>query len=67
MTVAELIELLKTQPQELPVAYELYSDYALLETEAITVKELSVPRNDRWIESKRPDKPSQKYLVFPGN
>jgi hypothetical protein len=67
MTVAELIEFLKTQPQELPVAYAIYSEYALLEAGCIEVKELCRPRNDGWLEYKRPDKPSQKYLVFPGN
>jgi hypothetical protein len=67
MTVAELIEFLKTQPQDLPVAFAIYSEYALLETETITVKELSLPRNDGWVENKRPDKTSRQYLVFPGN
>jgi hypothetical protein len=67
MTVAELIEFLKTHPQDMPVAFAIYSEYALLDSEEIGVKELSLPRNDGWVEYKRPDKPSQKYLVFPGN
>jgi hypothetical protein len=67
MTVSELIEFLKTQPQDLPVAYAIYSEYALLESEDIVVRGLCLPREDGWVASKRPDRPSQQYLVFPGN
>ncbi len=67
MTVAELIEFLKTQPQELLVAYEIYSEQALLHKEEITVQEFCLPRDDDWIQNKRPDMPSQPYLLFPGN
>lgn len=67
MTVAELIEFLKTQPQSMLVAYKLYSDACLLDKENIKIEEWCTPRNDGWLQGLRPDKPSQMYLVFPGN
>ena len=67
MTVAELIEFLKTQPQGLQVAYCIHSEQALLETEDITVVALCEARADGWVPNARPDKPTQEYLVFPGN
>ena len=67
MTVAELIEFLKTQPQDLPVAYQYCSDYSLLEAKDIYIEKLSLPRNDGYIAAGRPDRGKQEYLVFPGN
>lgn len=67
MTVAEFIEYLKTQPQEIQVAYCLYSEHCLLDANDISVKELCERRNDGWLQNKRPDKPFIKYLVLPGN
>ena len=67
MTVAELIELLKSVPQDLPVAYELFSEQCLLEPSKIRIEELCFPREDGWIQDERPDKPTREYLVFPGN
>lgn len=67
MTVADLIEFLQKQPQDLPVAIEMYSEQCLLEAEEIKVKELCEPREDGWIHDKRADKPSRLYLLFPGN
>lgn len=67
MTVAEFIEYLKTQPQDLQVAYCIYSEYCLLETEEISVMEACVARPDGWIQYKRPDMPTQTYLMLPGN
>lgn len=67
MKVSELIEFLKTQPQDLQVAYRAYSEQAILKKEYIAVKELGEMRNDDWVHNKRPDKPTVKYLVFPGN
>lgn len=67
MTVAELIEFLKTHPQDMPVAINMYSETCMLDAKDITVRELSVSREDGWVHDKRPDKPSQLYLVFPGN
>ena len=67
MTVAELIEFLKTQPQDLLVVYQKYSEQALLEAKEIMVGEYCLPRPDGWVQYKRPDMPSQKYLAFPGN
>lgn len=67
VTVKELIEFLKNQPESLPVAFDIYSEYALLQLNHITVKSLQQNRPDGWIHDKRPDKPVIDYLVFPVN
>ncbi len=67
LTVSELIEFLKKQPQNLPVAYQRFSEQCLLEKHQIKIVELSHPRPDGWVEDPRPDKPSKKYLLLPGN
>lgn len=67
MTVNELIELLKTYPQDLLVAYEIHSEQCLLDAKDIKIKELCEPRSDGWVHDYRPDRPSIKYLVLPGN
>jgi hypothetical protein len=67
MTVAELITLLQTKPQELQVVYQLHSEYCLLEANLIDVERLCEPRPDGWVHDARPDKPTQEYLVLPGN
>lgn len=67
MTVAELINLLENQPQDLQVAFEMYSEQKLLEPDEISIVELCEPRSDGWIQNSRPDMPKRKYLLFPGN
>lgn len=67
MTLKELIEHLQTLPQDLQVAYNLYSEQCLLDKDQVAVEELSPLRPDGWIENKRPDKETQQYIVFPGN
>jgi hypothetical protein len=67
MTVTELIEFLKTRPQELQVAYRVYSEQCLLEAKDIELLDCCEPRPDGWVQSKRPDRPTQQYLLFPGN
>ena len=67
MTIAEFITFLKTQPQDLQVAYCCYSEQLLLEIEDIKIVELCEPRADGWVQSQRPDKPTQPYLLLPGN
>ena len=67
MTVAELIELLKTYPQDLPVCYQIYSEQCMLEPKDISVQSLCAEREDGWVANKRPDKPTVEYLVLPGN
>jgi hypothetical protein len=67
MTVKELIDFLQTQPQHLPVAYRLYSEQCLLRANAIKIASLCIPRPDGWVHDSRPDKPTQEYLLFPGN
>ena len=67
MTVADLVTFLQKQPQDLPVAFRICSEQAILEHQDIVVKHLSLPRPDGWVENARPDRPTQAYLVFPGN
>ena len=67
MTVSELIAYLQTQPQDLHVAYDIYSERSLLEARDIKIVEACIPRPDGWIQNKRPDMPTQMYLLFPGN
>ena len=65
--VKNLIEFLEKQDQELPVAYEIYSEQCLLKDGDIKIKSLCAPRADGWVANQRDDKPSIKYLVFPGD
>lgn len=67
MTVSELIEFLKKQPQDLQVVYQLYSEQCILQAREITVRELGEQRPDGWVHDARPDKPKRLYLSFPGN
>lgn len=67
ITVAQLIEYLQKQPQDLLVCHGMYSEQILLNTNQIIIVELSKPRPDSWIQDKRSDKDSQTYLKFPGN
>ncbi len=67
MTVAQLIEFLKTQRQDLQVAHYMMSEACLLEAEHIHEEDACVARPDGWVQNKRPDMPTQTYLMFPGN
>lgn len=67
MNVAELIEFLKTQPQDLQVIYQCCSEHNSLEVKDIFIGEACEARPDGWVANKRPDKPVIQYLVFPGN
>lgn len=67
MTVKDLIDLLATYPKDLPVAYRIYSEQCLLEAKDIDVVDLCYPRPDGWVQDKRPDMPTQQYLLLPGN
>lgn len=67
MKVSELIAFLQEQPQDVQVAYKMFSEQLLLDAEDIELVELCNPRDDGWIHSARPDKPKQTYLLFPGN
>lgn len=67
MTVSELIEFLQKQRQDMLVAYQIYSEYAVLEAKDIEIMELCMPRPDGWVHDARPDAEKQEYLVFPGN
>lgn len=67
MKVSELIEFLKTQPQDALIAYEKYSEYCAMGHEEIYVRTLCEPRPDGWVHDYRDDKPKALYVIFPGN
>lgn len=67
MTVKDFIEYLQEQPQDIKVAYYCCSEQCLLDTDDIDVMDLCEERIDGWIQNKRPDKKTEKYLVLPGN
>jgi hypothetical protein len=67
MTVKELIDFLKTQPQHLPVAYKCWSEQKLLEEWEVGIEDLCEPRPDGWVQNKRPDMKTTQYFVLPGN
>ncbi len=67
MTVAELIVILQSKPQHLPVVYRCYSEWNMLEEKEITVEALCHPRPDGWVHDKRPDKETMEFLTLPGN
>lgn len=66
-TVRELITFLATMPPDLPVCYQVYSEYCLLEIEQVAVRELGAARDDGWVPDKRPKEVGIKYLALPGN
>jgi hypothetical protein len=66
MTVAQLIAELQTFPQDLLVAYRLFSEHCLVEARSLGIVDLCYPRPDGWIQNKRPDMPTMKYLLLPG-
>ena len=67
MKVHELIELLRTYPQDLPVAYSCCSEQVLMEADQIEIQNLCEARPDGWIQNERPDKPTTQYVLLPGN
>lgn len=67
MTVAELIEALRKYPPDLPVCYSKFSEQCLLEEGNIRTDRFGLPRPDGWVPSERPGRPTQTYVLFPGN
>ncbi len=67
MKVKHLIKFLQSQPQNLDVAYCRYSEMCLLVKDDLFIMDGCEPRPDGWVPNARPDKPTKKYLVFPGN
>ena len=69
-TIRDLIAHLQTLDGTLPVAYELHSEYCLLNLEELFIKDLQPARADGWVHRVwhgQPALPTVKYLVFPGN
>ena len=67
MKVKDLIEFLKGQPQDVYVAYTIYSEQCLLEVDDIQLADCREPRPDGWVHHQRPDMPTTRYLLFPGH
>lgn len=76
MTVAELIEKLKTMPQEAVVIYALYSDYSALEADDIELhlasEEKVKYRGNRFSNVQSFEKAQEALdyrdvVIFPGN
>lgn len=67
MTVRELIRYLESFDQDLPIVYELHSEYRLLEAQNIRVRSLHPARNDGWVHSFDHTQHTVPYLIFPGN
>ncbi len=67
MTVHELITILQKYPQDIQVVYQCFSENCLLEEKDIETGNLCFPRPDGWVQNKRPDQPTQTYLILPGN
>jgi hypothetical protein len=64
MKVKELREHLKEQDQEMLVAYVMYSEQCLLTAEDMKVVELCKARPDGWVQYKRDDMTTDKYLLL---
>ena len=67
MRVHILIKFLQTQDPNLHIAYSLHSEQCLMQERDIVINECCEPRGDGWVQNQRPDMPSIKYLMFPGN
>lgn len=67
ISVADLIAYLQTQPQDLLVAYKCCSEQITLAVAEISIVDLCEPRPDGWIQNARPDMPTRRYLLLPGN
>jgi hypothetical protein len=64
MKVSELIEILQKYPQDTIVITPMYSDFTIVETSNIFQIQLPIPRKDGWVESWRPDKPTNSYVCI---
>lgn len=64
MNVADLIKILKTYPQDMVVVVPEYSERCILERSDIHLDEACPPRDDGWVQNKRPDVESVVYLVI---
>jgi hypothetical protein len=67
MKVKELIAFLQLQDQDQEVAYTCMSEQCTLEENEIEIVDLCEEREDGWIQDRRPDMKTKKYLLFPGN
>lgn len=64
MKVSELIEILQKYPQDTIVITPMYSDYTIVKPFNVSLQQLPIPREDDWVESWRPDKPTANYICI---
>lgn len=64
MKVRELIAELSYFDPELEVVYSLYSEYTILDGGELKVLTACQPRHDGWVHARRPDQPTQTYLLL---
>ena len=67
LTVGTLKQLLKKYDNDIKIAFSQHSEYVVMEEDDIATQMACAPRPDGWVQRKRPDKPTEEYLVFPGN
>jgi hypothetical protein len=67
ITVGRLIEILQGFDRDRLVVYKCHSEQALMEEGMVELWKGCAPRPDGWVHDERPDKPSQGYVLFPGN
>lgn len=73
MTIKQLKILLDQFDENLPIAYKLHSEYKLLESNELSVRNLHPARADGWVHDYFPKESEESknlrisYLVFPGN
>jgi hypothetical protein len=64
MKNSELITLLQTFPPDSLVAIDMFSEYCLADASDVRLLEACEPRADGWVHTKRPGRPTQKYVVI---
>ncbi len=67
MTVKELKKLLSDYPDDMKVAYCQFSEFVLLERKDIEVIKACEPRENGWVQGRRPDKKCEDYIILPVN
>jgi len=67
LTVGTLKKILDQHPDDMYIVYGCRSEQVLMMSDQVNTADLGQARNDNWVHNYRPDKPTQEYLVFPGN
>lgn len=64
LKVRDVIEMLKSYDQDMPVALSLYSEYVLFSPRNVSIVRACEPRSDGWVQRRRPDLLETTYLVL---